>query len=110
MPQYLNIVFMQNEEAAEPLRILAEQGESAALQYLRQWDNDEDDGEIYAENPGGSGDSVYREENFVMTYNASLEYIGLCKIIHSDSAEVPRCNVAFSCFVPAPGEGQNIWR
>lgn len=81
MSKYLNIVFIQNEEAAEPLKILEEQGESAALRYLRQWDYGENDGEIYDENPGGSGDSTYREGNYIMTYNTSLEYIGLCKII-----------------------------
>ena len=79
MPQFLNIVFIQNEDAAEPLKILEEQGESAALQYLCQWDYAENDGETYDENPRGSGDSVYREGNYIMTYNTSLGYIGLCK-------------------------------
>ena len=83
MQEYLNIVFIQNEEAEEPLNILEEQGEGAALQYLRQWDYGEDDGEAYDENPGGSGDFIYREGNYMMTYNTSLGYIGLCKIITS---------------------------
>ena len=110
MPQFLNIVFIQNENAAEPLKILEEQGESAALQYLCQWDYAENDGETYDENPRGSGDFVYHEGNYIMTYNTSLGYIGLCKIIHSDSAGVPHCNTVFSCFVHTSGEEQNIRR
>ena len=80
----LNIVFIQNEEAEEPLRILEDQGEGAALRYLRQWDYREEEGEVYDENPGGSGDSVYREGNYIMTYNTSLGYIGLCKIMETE--------------------------
>lgn len=83
MSQFLSIVFIQNEEAEESLKILEEYGEAAALRYLRQWDYGESDGEIYDENPGGSGDSVYCEGSYVMTYNTSLEYIGLCKIIEN---------------------------
>ena len=84
MQQFLNIVFLQNEEAAKPLKILKEQGEAAALQFLCQWDYAEDDGEVYEENPGGNGDSVYREGNYIMTYNTSLGYIGLCKIMGTE--------------------------
>lgn len=88
MQKFLNIVFIQNEEAEEPLRILEDQGEGAALRYLRQWDyredDGEDDGEVYDENPGGNGDSVYREGNYILTYNTSLGYIGLCKIMETE--------------------------
>ena len=84
MTKYLEIVFIQNEEAETPLKILEEQGENAAMNYLRQWDYGDDNGEIYDRNPGGSGDSVYRKGNYVMTYNTSLGYIGLCKIIDEE--------------------------
>ena len=84
MQQFLNIVFIQNEEAEEPLRILEDQGEGAALRYLRQWDYREDEVEVYDENPGGSGDSVYREGNYILTYNTSLCYIELCKIMETE--------------------------
>ena len=84
MTKYLEIVFIQNEEAETPLKILEEQGEDAAMNYLRQWDYSDDDGEIYDRNPGGSGDSAYRKGNYVMTYNTSLGYIGLCKIIDEE--------------------------
>lgn len=84
MAKYLEIVFIQNEEAETPLKILEEQGEDAAMNYLRQWDYGDEDGEIYDENPGGSSDSVYRKGNYVMTYNTSLGYVGLCKIIDEE--------------------------
>ena len=84
MKKYMEIVFIQNEEAETPLKILEEQGEDAAMNYLRQWDYGDDDGEIYYRNPGGSGDSAYRKGNFVMSYNTSLGYIGLCKIIDEE--------------------------
>ena len=84
MTKYMEIVFIQNEEAETPLKILEEQGEDAAMNYLRQWDYSDDDGEIYDRNPGGSGDSAYRKGNYVMTYNTSLGYIGLCKIIDEE--------------------------
>lgn len=47
MRKFLSIVFIQNEEAEEPLEILEEHGKSTALQYLKQWDYGENDGEIY---------------------------------------------------------------
>ena len=84
MKKYMEIVFIQNEEAETPLKILEEQGEDAAMNYLRQWDYGDDDGEFYDRNPGGSGDSAYRKGNYVMTYNTSLGYIGLCKIIDEE--------------------------
>ncbi|OQA82032.1 MAG: hypothetical protein BWY31_03441 [Lentisphaerae bacterium ADurb.Bin242] len=90
MKEYMSIVFIQNEEAEEPLNILEAQGKGAALQYLRQWDYGEDDGETYPENPAGSGDSTYREGNYIMSYNSSMGYIGLCKIITSACTGVSR--------------------
>lgn len=48
MQKFQEIVFIQGEEAEEPLNILDSEGESAALQYLAQWDYGENDGEICA--------------------------------------------------------------
>ena len=80
MQKFQEIVFIQGEEAEEPLEILDKHGESSALQYLKQWDYGENDGEIYDEIPAGSNDSTYREDCYIMNYNTSLGYIGLCKI------------------------------
>lgn len=83
MREYLSIVFIHNEEAEEPLNILDNEGESAALQYLARWDYGENDGEIYDEIPAGSDDSIYHEDGYIMNYNTSLSYIGLCKMIET---------------------------
>ena len=37
--------------------------------FLLQWENGNDDGEIYAQNPRGSCDSVYKRGDYIMTYN-----------------------------------------
>ena len=84
MAHYEEIVFIEHEEAAEPLAILEEQGEEAAMNYLRQWDYGDHDGEIFDENPAGSGDHVYWKDGYVMSYNTYFQYIGLCKIINDD--------------------------
>lgn len=83
MQKFQEIVFIQGEEAEEPLNILDNEGESAAFQYLAQWDYGENDGEIYDEIPAGSNDSTYREDCYIMNYNTSLGYIGLCKMIEA---------------------------
>ena len=83
MQKFQEIVFIQGEEAEEPLNILDSEGESAALQYLAQWNYGENDGEIYDEIPAGSNDSTYTEDCYIMNYNTSLGYIGLCKMIEA---------------------------
>ncbi len=71
------IVFMQGEEAEEPLRILDEQGEEAAIEYLAQWHFPGE--HETSETPGaGSDDDVYRaEDGFRLSWNTRLGYIGL---------------------------------
>lgn len=85
MTKYQEIVFMQNENAEEALKILNEQGEEAAMNHLKQWDYGENEGEIYEQNPGGSNDHIYRQGDCIMTYNESLGYIGLCRIINEEN-------------------------
>jgi hypothetical protein len=46
--KYYEIVFMQGEEAEEPLKILEDKGESAAIEYLKDWDYGKEN-----EHPGG---------------------------------------------------------
>lgn len=77
---YESIVFMQGEEADEPLKILEEQGEEAALEFLKQWDYGEG-GETYNENPAGADDDEYRSGNYIMSYNTRIGTIGLCQVL-----------------------------
>jgi hypothetical protein len=77
MPTYEQIVFMQDsQDSEEPLRILDEQGEEAAIEYLAQWHNN---GHEFTDRPSaGSNDRTYsRADGYLLTYNLRLGYIGL---------------------------------
>jgi len=76
MGRYENVVFIQNEEADEPLRILNSQGEEAVIDYLSQWHNPGE--HETSETPGSGGsDSVYEKDGYILSYNEGLGYIGL---------------------------------
>jgi hypothetical protein len=80
MRTYTRIVFMQGEDADEPLRILDEQGEGAAVEYLAQWDYG-DAGEEFDEPSSGEDDDVYEtDDGFRLSYNTRIGYIGLERI------------------------------
>lgn len=74
--KYESVVFLQGEEADEPLKILNDQGEDAALEYLKQWHD-------YGHHMGsdslshGSNDGTYEKDGYHMSWNTGLDYIGL---------------------------------
>ena len=74
--KYESVVFLQGEEAAEPLRILNDEGEDAAIEYLKQWHqpgSHEGNEKIGA----GTEDNVYEKDGYVLVWNDRLGYIGL---------------------------------
>ncbi len=74
--KYENVVFLQGDEAQEPLRILNDEGEDAAIEYLKQWHqpgNHEGNPTIGA----GTNDNVYEKDGYVLVWNDRLGYIGL---------------------------------
>ena len=77
-----SIVFIQGDEADEPLGILSDNGEEAAIEYLAQWDyGDETQSATGYGSPddcAGTHDTVYIVGNYALTYNLGLGYIGLC--------------------------------
>jgi len=80
---FAEIVFIQGWEAAEPLQILDEQGKDAAVDYLMQWENGEEQHQTdVIRNRIGSRSQVYIRDNYVMVYSSSYEYISLLKIIN----------------------------
>ena len=83
MKIYIEIIFLQGEAASETITLLEKRGEKAALKYLKQFEQ-EDEGNSYNEIPNGSSDQIYCQGNYVLTYNTSLEYIGLYKIIRGE--------------------------
>ncbi len=79
---YESIVLLREDEARETLGILDQQGEAAALSYLKQW-HEPGEGTL-ASSPGNlwkNEDSVYEEGKYVMYHNRQVPYIGLaCKV------------------------------
>lgn len=76
--KYASIVFMQGDEAEEPLKILDEKGGDAVIDYLSEWDN----GEYYdiSDTTGaGSSDRTVKKGDYIVSYNTSIGYIGLSK-------------------------------
>lgn len=74
--KYEDVVFMQGEEAEEPLEILRNQGEEAALKYLIQW-HQPGSHMGKAEHGHGSSDQTYEKDGYLMSWNFPLNYIGL---------------------------------
>lgn len=74
--KYEDVVFMQGQEAEEPLRILDQEGEDAALEYLKTW-------HMVGSHMGndklshGSSDLTYKKDGYIMSWNPHLGYIGL---------------------------------
>lgn len=74
--KYEDVVFLQGSEAEEPLRILSEEGEDAAMNYLMQW-HDHGNHMGSDELKHGSSDETYEVGGYHMAWNTSLGYIGL---------------------------------
>ena len=78
--KYAPVIFMQGDEANEPLQLLKKKSVMAAVRYLREWDY----GEYYEVNdqPGkGTNDSNEICLGYLVSWNASLGYIGLEKLL-----------------------------
>jgi hypothetical protein len=99
---YQNIVFMQGDDASEPLAILHHRavdsdsvvwewptGESVAdaFTYMSQWDYG-DAGETYPATQAGNSDwqETSADGRYLLTYNVGLGYIGLERIMPEPEA------------------------
>ena len=76
------IIFLQGFEAIEALNLLEQQGERSVIAYLSQWHYPGE--HMTGDFPAGTADSVSRQGNYVLSYNPSLEYIGLVSKIQTD--------------------------
>ena len=71
------IVFVQGDEADEPLSILDTDGTKAAIEYLAQWHHPGEH-ETADEPATGTSDHVQKtDDGFILTWNDRLRYIGL---------------------------------
>lgn len=77
------IVFLQGEQANEPLSLYSEQGKEALLEYLQQWFNpgeSEVKDILFIEDLIGSTDKTFTIGNFMVTYNLNYGYCGLMQL------------------------------
>ena len=82
--KYQNIYFAQEHEAEKALGILTEFGEEEVINYLIQFDYNDSPIEEINGTPWGSYDEKYTKDNYVLTYDTRMGYIGLTKIIKED--------------------------
>lgn len=75
-PKYLQIVFIQGEEANEPLDMIEEKGEEETLEYLKQWQTGDED-QVTTKEDRGLYDRTYEKDDYVMFWNPHIGYIGL---------------------------------
>jgi len=74
--RYEDVVFLQGDEAFQPLEILDTKGKDAALEYLKQWHNPGQ--HMGSQELGhGSSDKTYEKDGYIMSWNPSIGYIGL---------------------------------
>ena len=79
--KFAEVVFLQGDEALEPLAILDEKGEQAAIEYLKQWDYGDNPVIESKQWPWGMSDRNYKEGNYILSYNMGIGYISLIEII-----------------------------
>ncbi len=84
--RWINVVFLQGDEADRPLRILGELGHVDAVDYLAQWDyGDEttqaalENGYVYDEPGEGTNDQVAISGDYALVVNPHLGYVSLLR-------------------------------
>ena len=74
--RYEDVVFLQGDEAYQPLEILDTKGQDAAMEYLKQW-HSPGEHQGSQELGHGSDDQTYEKDGYIMTWNTRIGYIGL---------------------------------
>ncbi|MEV7265784.1 hypothetical protein AB0N38_19720 [Micromonospora aurantiaca] len=86
VPQrWINVVFLQGDEADQVLNVINRDGPDAAIEHLAQWDyGDEttdaalENGYVYDDQPPASDtDRTVTAAGYAMTYNHALGHVGL---------------------------------
>ena len=88
--KFLDVVFMQGDDATEVIDLIEEIGEHAALEHLTEWDFGVETefrahvaGQIYDELTKHPGDWTYSHGEHVMTYNTRRGYVALYRVIRN---------------------------
>ena len=84
--RWVNVVFLQGDEADRPLRILGELGHVDAVDYLAQWDYGEEttqaaleNGYVYDEPGEGTNDRVMISGDYALVVNPHVGYVSLLR-------------------------------
>lgn len=84
--RWVNVVFLQGDEADRPLRILGELGHVDAVDYFAQWDyGDEttqaalENGYVYDEPGEGTNDQVAISGDYALVVNPHIGYVSLLR-------------------------------
>lgn len=80
------VVFMQGEEANEAMLILSREGAASLLEHLADTHyglvkDEELKDVLFVEDLVSPTDSVFKSNDFVLSYNTRLGYCGLIKVI-----------------------------
>ena len=84
--RWINVVFLQGDEAVRPLRIFGELGHVDAVDYLAQWDYGEEttqaaleNGYVYDEPGEGTNDRVMMSGDYALVVNPHAGYVSLLR-------------------------------
>lgn len=84
--RWVSVVFLQGDEADRPLRILGELGYVDAVDYLDQWDYEDEttqaaleNGYLYDEPGAGTNDQVMISGDYALVVNPHVGYVSLLR-------------------------------
>ncbi|WP_313358137.1 hypothetical protein, partial [Microbacterium sp.] len=99
--RWVNVVFLQGDEADRPLRILGELGHVDAVDYLAQWDcGDEtteaalENGYVYDEPGEGTNDQVAISGDYALVVNPHIGCVSLLRRYTDPDAEAQGAELA----------------
>ncbi|CEH05155.1 Exopolyphosphatase [Propionibacterium freudenreichii] len=99
--RWVNVVFLQGDEADRPLRILGELGHVDAVDFLAQWDyGDEttqaalENGYVYDEPGDSTNDQVAISGDYALVVNPHLGYVSLLRRYTEPGAEAQEAEQA----------------
>ena len=93
--RWINVVFLQGEDADEVLDLIDRDGTAAGVEHLKGWDYGEEttqaaleNGYVYDEPPTGALDKVATRDVYTLTYNPFAGHVSLLREHHTPPADV----------------------
>lgn len=115
--RWVNVVFMQGEEADEVLDVIDADGPAAGLDHLKSWDyGDEttsaamENGYVYDEPPSGPLEHKLRDGDYHLTYSHSFDHVALYRLHTIDAEDVlPNESRGLDAHPVAPRQQRASW-